>query len=322
MTNDRKEASSARNPEEGIVCTLFEGDYHFGLAALINSLVQNGFQGCIAAGYRGALPPWTVQLKALGNDGAYQVSAGVRMEFIRLDTPVHFTNFKPEFMRRLIGERPGCKYIWYFDPDIVIRCAWAFYAQWARHGVGLCEDVNGSLPENHPLRHRWSELVSPAGLKNPRPLSRYYNAGFLGLPVTCIGFLELWQKVTGIAESAGLDMGAFGSLGDRTHPFHMADQDTLNITAMYSEYPLTTLGADGMGFISGSEAMQHAVGSPKPWRKKMMVCAIRGVPPTDADKAFLACLSDPIRPYNALSLAKRRLICRVGALIGRFYHRR
>jgi hypothetical protein len=336
MTNDRNEGSSAGNPEEGIVCTLFEGDYHLGLAALINSLAQNGFQGCIAAGYRGALPPWINQLKPSGNDGGaggyaldapaagaggYEICPGVRIEFMPLDTPVHFTNLKPQFMQQLIRERTGCKYIWYFDPDIVIRCSWSFYVQWVRHGVALCEDVNGNLPANHPLRHRWMELVSPSGLKNPQALSRYYNAGFVGLPARCSGFLDLWQEVTRIAESKGLDIRAFGA-GDRTNPFFRADQDALNIAAMYSEHPLTTIGADGMDFVPGGGTMYHAIGSPKPWRKKMIGSALRGVPPSGSDKAFLACLTHPIRPYSRMSLAGRRLSCRVGALIGRFYRRR
>ena len=78
---------SGGNPDEGIVCTLFEGDYHFGLAALINSLVQNGFQGCIAAGYRGALPPWIGQLKPLngaarcGSRRSYEICSGSSHRF-------------------------------------------------------------------------------------------------------------------------------------------------------------------------------------------------------------------------------------------------
>lgn len=321
MTHFYNEAGPAGNPEELIVCTLFEGDYHFGLAALINSLVQNGFQGCIVAGYRGALPPWMGQLKALGNDGRFEISPGARIEFIHLDTPVHFTNLKPQFMKQLLGERPSCRYICYFDPDIVIRCAWSFYAQWVRHGVALCEDINGNLPANHPLRQRWIELVSPSGFKNPQALSRYYNGGYIGLPATCAGFLDLWQHATRIAESTGFDSRAFGT-GDRTNPFFRADQDTLNIAAMYSEYPLTTVGAEGMDFVPGGGAMFHAIGSPKPWRKKMVLCALGGVPPSGSDKAFLAYLTYPIRPYSRFGLARRRLSCRVGALIGRFYRRR
>ena len=45
------------------ICTLFEGDYHFGLAAFVNSLAHAGFTGTVWAGYRGSLPPWLGQLR-------------------------------------------------------------------------------------------------------------------------------------------------------------------------------------------------------------------------------------------------------------------
>jgi hypothetical protein len=308
-------------PMEGLVCTLFEGDYHFGLAALINSLVRFGFQGDIVAGYRGALPPWTDQLKRCGENGRYEVAPGVGIEFLRLDTPVHFTNLKPEFMRKLIGERSGCKRIWYFDPDIVIRAPWTFFEEWVRHGVALCEDVNGAMPANHPIRLRWMELVSPLGLKDAQPLSTYYNGGFIGLPTSCSGFLERWETAMRLAEAEGLDARGFATV-DRTNPFHKGDQDAMNIAAMYSEHPLTTLGAEGMDFRYGGVVMHHAIGSPKPWRKKMILSALSGVPPSGSDKAYLAHVTHPIRCYSQPRLAAKRLSCAVGALIGRFYRRR
>lgn len=321
MTNYLAEAGLGFNPEEIILCTLFEGDYHFGLAALVNSLVKHGFQGCIAVGYRGALPDWIQQLRPSERHGEYIVGTGITIKFLLIDAPMHFANFKPDFVRQLITENPRCKYIWYFDPDIVIRCSWAFYVQWVRYGIALCEDVtNGTMPTNHPIRCQWIELAAKLGLKNPAPISRYYNSGFVGLPVASQNFLALWQDVLKLAAAEGVDTHAFG-VGSRTNPFHGADQDAMNIAAMFCGYPLSTVGPEGMDLVPGGFTMFHAIGSPKPWRKSMVLSALHGVPPSGSDKAFLANIDSPIHPYSRFGLAKRRLSCGIGAFIGRFYRR-
>src|SRR6266542_2648684 len=196
MLGHLSEGGSDGDPKEGLICTLFEGEFHFGAAALVNSLVRHGYLGCIVAGYRGALPPWLDQLKPLDGKGSYEVCPGVRIDFILQDTPMHFTYFKPQFLLQLFGERRSCKYIYYFDPDI----------------------VNAVMPENHPRRCEWREMVAPLGLGNPRPLHSYYNGGFIGLPTNCSGFLHRWEEATQLAISRGLDVRGFAK-GDRTNPF-------------------------------------------------------------------------------------------------------
>jgi hypothetical protein len=52
------------------ICTLSEGDYHHGVATLINSLINVGYDGHFWLGYRGELPAWIrrkeVQQSGLG----------------------------------------------------------------------------------------------------------------------------------------------------------------------------------------------------------------------------------------------------------------
>src|SRR5690348_11876699 len=111
-----------------IVCTLFEGAYHYGVGALANSLYAAGYRGSMWVGYRGALPPWA----------------------------------------RGAGQGRGCwevpvDALFYFDPDITNRGPWRFYEEWVSHGVALCEDVYPVFPADHPWRAAWREFAERNG---------------------------------------------------------------------------------------------------------------------------------------------------------------
>jgi hypothetical protein len=305
------------------ICTLFEGDYHFGLAAFVNSLVRAGYAGTLWAGYRGALPPWLYQLKRLEDrDCEYMVDDQIRLVFLRVETDMHLTNYKPQFMLRLFQTvNPGCDYLWYFDPDIFLRCGWSFFVDWQRYGIALCQEiVNNILPEDSPLRHKWMEIAASAGHHNPRRLNHYFNGGMVGVSADHISFLHLWKRMIEMAEATGCNLKGFMA-GGREMPFHASDQDALNIAAMYTEHPLTTMGPEAMGFVPAGFTMHHAVG-PKPWRGSLLLSALAGNPLFPSTKFFFTQLSSPIHPYSIPQLRSKQLACGIAALIGRFYCRR
>ena len=133
-------------------------------------------------------------------------------------------------------------------------------------------------------------------------------------------FLEAWKRLINLAGSLGYDL-RYQGLGSREMPFNMSDQDALNIAIMYTKFPLTTLGPQGMGFIYGaSMTMYHAVGQ-KPWRGSFLLRALRGMPPSGAMKFFLTQVVSPIRAYSPMHLRAKRLACAISAFIGRFYSR-
>lgn len=303
------------------ICTLFEGDYHIGLAAFVNSLHQRGYAGTVWAGYRGALPPWIDQLEQTGDPGAYLVGGSIRLVFIPIQTGLHFANYKPTFMLELLaGQARDCSYLWYFDPDIFIKSSWSFFRNWQNGGIALCQEiVDNILPENAPLRHMWMEAGESLGLRSPRPLEHYYNSGMVGLPAEQAGFLETWKRLIEYAGKSGCDLREFIP-GNREHPFHVTDQDALNVAAMYSQCPLTTLGPQGMGFVPGTAEMYHTVGT-KPWRAKFVRRALTGFPPSSAQKYFFTQVSAPICAYSDLQLRFLRFSCSMAAFIGRFYGR-
>jgi hypothetical protein len=316
MANDGKRWPAS----DEVVCTLYEGDFHLGVAVLINSIVRSGFRGLFWVGNRGGLPPWTSQLSCR-EDGLFQVGEAL-LGFETIENHRHFGQFKPEFLIDTIAKGIAREHIWYFDPDITVRCEWTFFERWVCHGVCLCQEFTmGAMASDHPLRCEWIDLACAAGWGAPiRQQERYYNSGFVGLHVKHMGFLESWQAAVRLANATGVEHDQFQK-GSRVQTFYTVDQDAMNISAMYSEAPLSTVGAEGMGWITGGFIMYHTLGHKKAWRKRFLHSALEGDPPVDGDKHFLRYAGGPIRPYTAWQLKRKRWSIQWATLIGRFFRR-
>ena len=185
-----------------IICTLFEGHYHYGVAALANSLYKQGYQGEIYVGYKGSLPPWAVWAKknySLNWQGAttLRVAEGLQLHFLPLNTHYHLTNYKPEFMLRLLdGPAKDSDAIAYFDPDIIIKCKWKFYETWMNYGVALVHEIiSNDMPQTHPIRLEWEKFSEKISEQPVRKLKSYINAGFCGVARKNIEFLVIWREV-------------------------------------------------------------------------------------------------------------------------------
>src|SRR5215831_7730986 len=85
-----------------VVFALFDGDYHLGLGALVNSLFGSGFRGLVYVGYRGALPRWAGAAQEGAAFHQYDVGQGCAIRFVRVEFAGHLTNYKPTFMLSML----------------------------------------------------------------------------------------------------------------------------------------------------------------------------------------------------------------------------
>jgi hypothetical protein len=303
------------------ICTLFEGDYHLGAAALVNSLSAHGFKGKVYAGYRGPLPPWA----SLPNPaGTLDITSDITVHFIPLKTTIHLTNHKPGFMLDLWQHHcPDADALFYFDPDIVIKCRWSFFEEWAGFGVAICRDINGDMPNTHPLRQMWRQILAPLNINLQRQMDFYVNGGFVGVVKTQKAFVEVWQRIISLMGSLDINLNKL-SQGDRTLPFCFPDQDALNIACMAYSGDLSAVGADGMDFQwgGGGRIMSHAAGGIKPWRKRFLLTLLTKFQrPSIADHGFVANLDGPLYPFQPARLREIKLDLFLTRAFGRFIGR-
>ncbi len=311
------------------VCTLFEGNYHFGVAALSNSLYKKGFRGSIYAGYRGQLPEWSNTAKSTTSfqwEGSktLEVGEGMQIHFLPLDTDYHFSNHKPEFMLRLFeGPAKDAEGLCYFDPDIVVKCEWKFFEYWLSFGVALVHEViSNDMHATHPIRKGWEQLIKNSNREVTSNILSYINGGFCGLTKANIEFLKVWSEFIELAISDfGHHRSDFSGMA-RSNLFYCADQDAINIAAMCSGTPISELGADGMDFVNGGWTMSHATGRPKPWNKKFISSFLSGNSPSKADHCYWMNVVYPLAPYKSKRNVIFKLYClKIASFLGRFYRR-
>jgi hypothetical protein len=309
-------------PREDAVFALFDGDYHYGLGALANSLYRSGFRGIIYAAYRDKLPPWVKVTTAADGGEQAEIAEGCAIRFIKVDYRDHLTFYKPEFMLSCIARYcADAKRLYYFDVDLVLRAPWAFLQDWAECGIALCQDMcEPGMAANHPLRRSWQDIAARSGF-TCRRFDGYYNGGFVALSVAYLPFLETWRTLHRDIERSGIELGLQGARS-RPDPLAMRDQDLLNVALMASNVPISPLDNSGMDMSPGGYAMSHALNGAKPWRRRYLLDALRGLPPDAANKEFWTYVSAPIEIVPAWR--RRRAVCALGiaAAIGRFYRRR
>ncbi|MFA5008216.1 MAG: hypothetical protein WC546_03235 [Candidatus Omnitrophota bacterium] len=304
------------------ICTLFEKDYHYGLAALANSLYVHNYRGIIWAGYRGLLPAWLPNKKSKEKWIEVEVAQDFIIRFVEIDTQMHFANYKPTWMLSVFNNLDAnCGMLFYFDPDITVNYNWDFFSKWAASGVALCQDVNYFMPADHPRRKEWQRFIQNKGFYIRSKLNNYFNSGFVGLKREYIGFLIQWEKLMALIGEQGMDTGSLRKLNP-SGMFTTLDQDALNIIAMITEYPLSTVGPEGMGFIPGSFMMAHAISLPKPWDKKMALNSLIGQPLRRADKEYFKYTQYPIQFFSKWQLFWRKVDLKIASAINRVAARR
>ena len=304
-----------------VVCTLFEGHYHHGLAALTNSLYHHGFRGEIWTGYRGQPPPWAQSMVERDATLCFEAAEGLTLRFLKVNTKRHLTNYKADFMSGVRQNHlADAGTFFYCDPDIVVKTDWKFFEQWADGGVALCEDVNSPMHSTHPMRTMWHRFYQPHGFSVTRELDTYLNAGFVGVSRNNWDFVETWKRVLDLLDGETNGLAELG-VKDRAYAFHKPDQDALNIAAMYAREPLSIVGKDGMDFVHGGFLMSHALGAPKPWRKPFIREALRGYPPSLADHCFWQHTIHPIDIFTPGLRRWKKLDLSIACGIARFYAR-
>jgi hypothetical protein len=318
-----------------VICTLFEGHYHYGVAAIVNSLYKQGFRGNVYAGYRGSLPHWAGTAKSADftdwpGSSSFAVADGLSLHFLPIiDTDYHLTNYKPDFMLKLwAGVASNADGIVYFDPDIIVTSKWAFFEDWIKSGVALCEDVNSPLPKFHPRRVAWRTYFQQYHITLNFKEPVYANGGFAGVHKNDISFLETWKKVQeAMAHSiGGLSRSAFNSKADFVKqleqgitPFSKTDQDALNAAVEAWDGNASFIGQESMAFKPGPRQMSHALGSPKPWKSTPLKSMFKGKSPRLTDRDYWAHASSPIASQSNSTVSWRKLSMNIANFIGKFH---
>lgn len=299
------------------ILTLSKGSYHFGVAALINSLKTNaGFKGTVYVFHQGDPPPWQ---SLLSNE------QGGRLEDIKVVFkqifPDRFLGFcKPFAALEVLEGDPELEGVIFADADVLFLASWPFFENWLDSGVALCSDCNfGWLHSNHPWRRKWKELLLRAGLEVVRECEEYPNSGFFGVTRSRSAVLRNWITVTLQFEKEGGDTSRFTE-EYRTRAI-VGDQDLLAAALHSVKDEISYLGAEGMGFNGHFFVLSHAIERTKPWNKCFSWRALKGEKPTQQGRLWIECSHYPITAIGSSKHLALRIDFAIAQCISRLWKR-
>jgi hypothetical protein len=314
--------SSAR--PVSVVCTVAEGGYFNGVAALTNSLVHAGFRGSVVVGYRGSKPTWLAQLHKDHASDVYVVTPNVQLNLVELPVIWHLANCKAHLIKQILLEKfTDAELVFYFDTDIVIQHSWDTFVEWARDGVVMVLDVADTyMSPHHPFRQAWRSLAAKQGLEC-RDFTGYVNSCCVGINRVYKEFAVVWSALMEELERDGADMGKMKNWTDKL-AFSRMDQDVLNATIMATKMPIALLGPESMGmFPWANSVMLHAMFQfrKKPWSRNYLLDALRGFPPDRTYLAYWRFVEGPIHPFNKFKLVRKKIQVQIARLIGLLHSR-
>ena len=313
---------AARTQHVQVVCTLAQGHYFYGVAALINSVVRSGFEGVVVVGYRGERPHW---LRALAHDSesdCYAIAPSVRLRFLKVAGPWHLSNCKPQFLEEILFNLyPNAELVYYFDTDIVIAHSWSAFDRWVRGGVVLTLDpADTYMSPHHVYRRAWRELAEKQG-RATREFTGYVNGGCVGISRAHAEFASVWRALIEELERDGADMRKMKNATGKLE-FARMDQDILNATIMATDVPISLLGPETMGlFPFVGMIMPHAMWQRKPWERNYIFDALRGFPPERTHRAYWDFVDGPIYPFTRFALFRKRTQLAIGRSVGLLHSR-
>lgn len=304
------------------VCTLWEKDHHKGVATLINSLVRAGYRGRVWSGYHGDLPPWSLGGKVNGDNYTFATGSGVEVVFVKVPTDLHFAQYKPTWMLRVMEEFDvDAQGVYYFDPDMFIVGAWTFFERWLKFGIAATEDAAYPFNKNHPLALGWREYAASIGYTHWNEADAYFNSGLVGVTREMRSFLTLWHEVMNAVRR---DFGAIKGMrtAARTDLFHRPGQDGFTLATCLTPYPVSWVGPDGMAFERGEWLTVHAY-LRKPWRRRVLWdLLVSGDKPDRGAKLYWELAGAPIQVESPGRIRRHRWMVPLAAFISRFYQRK
>lgn len=291
------------------LCTLSEGHYHHGVAALVNSLAASGYEGIVWVGMRGELPAWMTERRNFNPaKNSLQVTTSLSLRVVKIDPPMSLNYFKAQFMLDVLERHQrDAVAIAYIDPDVVVKCPWNRIRQWfeSPHLI-LVEEVHSSTLGSHSRRTAWATAFGEAQLLN-FDRTQYFNSGFVGARRQHSSVLSTWADICGYVAKLGGWQRQQRKIPHDACAFTHTDEDALNFALMMSSTDVNAVNPAAMDLLPGGQHLSHAVGPIKPWQHKLVLQTILGFPQKLATLHFYQYANGPVRSLPRITLILIRL---------------